>query len=223
MVDAAKIFSDLEAQAREVLENFDVEAKVDDARAAADRVRERLETDPQARTAAAGAGGLLLLGLLGTRGGRSFLGGVAKTGAVAALGALAYKTWNEKRQGGSTPPPDFLVDAQNDPAFANAVVRAMLAGAWSDGVFDAREKSIIEGVLAAGDLDQELGALLHSETTEAEDLDFLIEAATTPNRAAQLFAAASLTADPDHPQTKEFLERLADALGLSRKFASTPS
>ncbi|MEL7488433.1 MAG: DUF533 domain-containing protein [Pseudomonadota bacterium] len=218
-MDAAAILADLQKRAQDVLADFDVDAKVEDAKAAANRVRERLETDPQARAAATGAGGLLLLGLLGTKGGRGFLGGLAKTGAVAALGALAYKTWNERQggDGGGETPPDFLIDAQNDPAFAAAIVRAMAAGALADGVIDARERAVINGVAEAGDFDAAARAETDRRATVEEDVSSLAAAATSPNRAAQLYAAATLTADEDHPEAQKFLSRLSDALGLPPK------
>lgn len=87
MIDARRILEDLARQASDLAKDPNIQARMDDAKGAAAKVRERLETDPKARTIAAGAGGLLLLGMLGSKGGRKFVGNVARTGIVAGLGA----------------------------------------------------------------------------------------------------------------------------------------
>ena len=225
MIDAEKILRDLKRQAEEITRDFDVDAKVDEAKEAAGKVRERLETDPQARTAAAGAGGLLLLGLLGTKGGRNLVGNIAKTGAVAALGALAYKAWNDRKgaspssEQSDTPPAEFLDGANDDPYFALAVARAMFAAAYADGEIDQREHELVaNAIVEVGGNDETLGLLMDQRDEEAE-LDRIAEAATTPNRAAQLYAAAAMTVDADNEKNAKFLERLAIRLGIAPDYA----
>ncbi len=125
MFDARRVLDDMRRQASDLVKDFNVDEWLKNAAAAAEKVRTRIETDPNARTVAAGAGSLLLLGLLGTKGGRNLIGDVAKTGAVAALGALAYKAWRD-RQGRVVGEPaaddlktaGFLIDADKDPEFA---------------------------------------------------------------------------------------------------------
>jgi len=220
MIDAEKILSDLRQQAEEIARDFDVDAKVDQAKQAAGKVRERLETDPQARTVATGAGGLLLLSLLGTRGGRGLIGNIAKTGAVAALGALAYKTWNERRgEEAGDPPPDFLVDVKDDPDFALAVIRAMIASSYADGVLDAEERKRVTDVIELSGGNEDTLALLMESRDEAEDLDHIASAATTPNRAVQLYAAAATTANIENDAEAKFLDRLAEKLGIAPDYA----
>jgi len=64
MIDFKRILADLQAEAAKIAETVELERRVEQGMA----------------------------GLLGTKGGRKIIGGVAKTGAVAALGALAYRT-----------------------------------------------------------------------------------------------------------------------------------
>ena len=223
MIDAAQILADLQRQAQTALDEFDLDQTIDEAKGAADKVRDRLETDPQARTAAAGAGGLLLLGLLGTKGGRRLMGDVAKTGAAAALGALAYKAWNERRGANSAPkeaPPEFVIDVDADPAFSLALIRAMIAGAYADGALSAREEDLIRKVIDEGGFDnaEVQNLLLHDYALE-DDIDAIAAAAETPNKAAQLYAAAALTADRNHEDGKRFLETLAKRLGVDPAYA----
>ena len=222
MFDARKILADLQHQAELAAQKLDESGAVDKAKDVAGDVRERLKTDPQARAIAAGAGGLLLLGMLGSRGGRRLVGDIAQTGAVAALGALAYKTWME-RHGKKTNPATlvrdagaagFPIDPASDPEFALAVVRAMLASAYADGVLDAHEQRAVDDAAARANLGAEDRALLSNRLPEEESLRLIAEAAKTPHHAAELFAAAVIAAgDLDHRESS-FLSRLADRLGL---------
>ncbi|OFX03972.1 MAG: hypothetical protein A3E78_13850 [Alphaproteobacteria bacterium RIFCSPHIGHO2_12_FULL_63_12] len=222
MLDARKILTELQQQAERAARELEASGAVDKAKKAASDVRERLQTDPKARTVAAGAGGLLLLGILGSRGGRRLIGDIAQTGVVAGLGALAYKTWME-RQGktvGDNPVREaqaagFPIDHASDPEFALAVVRAMLAAAYADGVLDAHEQKTIDAAMAKSDLTTGERAMLTNEIPEAETLRLLAAAARTPHHAAELYAAAVVSAGDQNERETAFLVKLADHLGLT--------
>jgi uncharacterized membrane protein YebE (DUF533 family) len=222
MLDAAKILADLQQHAERAAQEIEKSGAVDTAKKAAADMRERLKTDPQARTVAAGAGGLLLLGMLGSRGGRRLIGDIAQTGAVAALGALAYKTWMERR-GKTTGGGDlareakalgFPTDAASDPEFALAIVRAMLASAYADGVLDAHEQKLIDGAMADADLSDDERAMLTNKVPQADTLDLIAAAAKTPHHASELYAAALVSAGDLNDSETAFLEKLAARLGL---------
>ncbi|MFZ5618032.1 MAG: DUF533 domain-containing protein [Pseudomonadota bacterium] len=221
MLDARKILADLQEQARLAAREIEASGAVDKAKRAADEVRERLKTDPRARTVAAGAGGLLLLGLIGSRGGRRLIGDVAQTGAVAALGALAYKAWAERHGGAAGRDPArsaamsaFSIDPKSDPEFALAVVRAMLASAYADGVLDASEQEFVDRALDKADLTERERAMLKNEIPEEETLRLIAAAAKTPQHAAELFAAAVVSAGELNDRETAFLTKLAARLGL---------
>ncbi len=222
MLDARKILADLQHQAELAAREIEASGAVDKAKRAANDVRERLKTDPKARNVAAGAGGLLLLGMLGSRGGRRFIGDIAQTGAVAALGALAYKTWMERR--GKKARGDlvaearaagFPIDPATDPDFALAVVRAMLAAAYADGVLDAQEQTMVDAAMAKADLAPSERAMLANEIPQEETLRLLAAAAKTPHHAAELYAAAVVSAGELNDRETDFLAKLADRLGLN--------
>lgn len=216
------ILAELKRQAGTVANEVDLDAKIGDAKAAAENIRVRIETDPAARNAAIGAGGLLLAGLLGTKGGRNVVGGLAKTGAVAALGAIAYKAWLN-RDGSGAPVGDHTGDANSagfghgdgtDPAFSNAVLTAMVASAYADGVFDAAERERIN-MAAAGLDDGAALAAFRNGFDEARAIETIVAAARSPNQAAELFAAAAVMATNLSAGEKAFLDRLRDALGIA--------
>ncbi|NWG91238.1 MAG: DUF533 domain-containing protein [Parvularculaceae bacterium] len=222
MLDARKILANLQHEAELAIEDIKSSGAIDKAKKAASDVRERLKNDPKARTIAAGAGGLLVLGMLGSKGGRRLIGDIAQTGAVAALGALAYKTWMERhgRKAGDNPVKEaaaagFPIDPAADPEFALAVVRAMLASAYADGVLDAHEQKIVDGALSKADLTPAERAMLTNEVPEAETLRLIADAAKTPHHAAELYAAAIVSAGDLNDRESAFLTKLADRLGLS--------
>lgn len=223
MLDARKILADLQHQAELASRQIGDSGAIDKAKKAASDLKERLKTDPQAQAVAAGAGGLLLLGLLGSKGGRRLVGDIAQTGAVAALGALAYKTWME-RHGKKVDEKTIVRDAQasgfpidpaSDPDFALAVVRTMLAAAYADGVIDAHEQRMIDGAKSKAQITEDERRMLAGDIPEAETLKLIAAAAKTPHHASELYAAAVLSAGELNDRESEFLRKLADRLGLA--------
>lgn len=229
MFDARTILADLQHQADLAARQIEDSGAVDKAKKAAGELRERLKTDPQAQAVAAGAGGLLLLGLLGSKGGRRLVGDIAQTGAVAALGALAYKTWME-RHGRKIDEKTIIRDAQasgfpidpaSDPDFALAVVRTMLAAAYADGVIDAHEQRIIEGAKAKAQITEDERRMLAGEIPEEETLRLIASAAKTPHHASELYAAAVISAGELNDRESAFLKKLGARLGLTPDETST--
>lgn len=236
MFDARTILDTLSREARAAAAEFDLDQKADQAKAAAQKVRERIETDPQARNAAIGVGGLLLAGLLGTSGGRRLTGDIAKTGAVAALGALAYRAWVNRQQGdapGAAPPDQtpaalghFPAETGENVSFNEAVVLAMVGAAGADGALDPEEKAVIARAMARAGLDEALADAIMADGLdaggqEARILDAIAAGAITPNHAAELYAAAVIAAGEESAAETAFLKRLAERLGISPAYAAS--
>lgn len=224
MIDFDKILADLKTEAEKVAEAVELERRLDEGKEAAGKVRERLETDPKARLMAAGTGGLLLAGLLGTRGGRKLIGGVAKTGAVAALGALAYRTWQGRQEPSEQDTSEaravgYVDDAHTDKTFSEAIVRVMVAAAHADGVLDEAERLAIDGELERMGADEDERALFTKPVSDETLFDAIVYSALSPNHAAQLYAAASVIAGVRDPGERVFLKKLADRLGVDHRHA----
>jgi len=228
MIDFQKILASLQTEASKVAEAVELERRVAEGTAAAQElaadVKQTLETDPAARVAAAGAGGLLLAGLLGTRGGRKIIGGVAKTGIVAALGALAYRTWQGRKD--ETPGEDaaaraagYVGDDNQDAQFSEAIVRVMIAAAYADGVLDEDERKTLSAKLADTNASPEEQALLVAPQSDDTLYDSIVYSALSPNHAAQLYAAASVVAGVRNDAERAFLGKLAERLGVDHRHA----
>jgi len=232
MIDFEKILADLQSEAEKIAEAVELERRieqgkeiagdaVDQGQEVAQDMRERLEADPKARLAAAGAGGLLLAGLLGTKGGRKIVGGVAKTGAVAALGALAYRTWQGRKDAvAEAQAAGYVVADTQSPEFSEAIVRVMIASAHADGVLDEVERTVINAELERMGASAEERALLAEGVSDEDLYEKIVYSALSPNHAAQLYAAASVVAGVKDNKEKAFLRKLADRLGVDHRHAA---
>ncbi len=167
-----------------------------------------------------------------------------KVGGVAAVGALAYtayKRYNEsQRVAGSAgsaqpvvqtqaqtanlanllaPPADsaFISD-KNDPAATDelglVLVRAMIAVARADGRLDAQESQAIFQKIESLELDSETQNLLVQEMGQPVDMDAIVNSASCPEVAAEIYVASLLAVDVDTAAEKSYLAMLAARLQL---------
>lgn len=174
----------------------------------------------------AAAGGLLGM-LLGGKAKR-LGGGLLTHGGAAALGALAhhgYQKWqaNQANQATGAAPPAYVPPAAPaSPAalpapaedFELSLIRAMIGAAKVDGHIDAQEQArIFEQVEKAG-LDAEAKGFVFDALHRPVGLSEIAAAATTPERASQLYLVSRLALDPDQPAERSYLEALAHRLKL---------
>ncbi len=174
-----------------------------------------------------GAGGLaaggLLAVLLGSKKARKLAGGALGYGAAAVVGALAhraYRNWEQGRRPSSapidvTPAPRALESPGRDGApFALSLILAMIAAANADGHVDAAEqKAIFEAVDRAGLAGDEKAFVLDALRSPPGAREIAARAAST-EQASQLWLAARIAIDPDHPAERAWLDDLAQAAGL---------
>lgn len=220
-MDFDQILKDLQLRANEIADQVDVDARVEDAKELARKTKERLETDEKARNIALGGAGLLAV-LMATKGGRNLVGGVAKTGAVAALGALAWQAW-KNREGG--PADDvvvadtdvFRIDPVENEDFSRAVIETMALAAHADGNIDADEMEAIDKALKDAGADI---SMLGASADKAQTLEDIVAAARTPNHAAQLYAAACVATGEVSGEEGDFLADLADRLAIHPRTAA---
>ncbi|WP_018701060.1 tellurite resistance TerB family protein [Amorphus coralli] len=178
----------------------------------------------------AAAGGLVTL-LLTNKKSRKMAGSLVKYGALAAVGGLAYKAYSDWQSGksagqtqaeaaaGTLPPPQntgfeggATPEAQSELSLA--LLRAMIAAAKADGHIDADEQQRIFGFLDQVDLDAEAKAFVMDELRAPLDVDAVAKAATSPEIAAELYAASLLVIDEQNQAEKGYLAMLAARLNL---------
>ncbi len=190
-----------------------------------DAIVKALQTDPNTqRTAMTGAAGLAAGMLLSGGGLGKLVGNVAKAGAVAAIGGLAYSAWQKHQQnqqgGGQQPAPaqDAFVPppgaTHEQEELGKSLVRAMISAAKADGQIDAEEKDAIFKKLESMPLSAEEKAFVFDELTGPLDLNAVVARADTPAHASEIYAASLVAMTPDTPTERSYLEALAFKLKL---------
>ena len=170
-----------------------------------------------------GAGGGLLGGgalglLLGSKKARKYGGKALTYGGLAALGVLAYKAYGNWQANQRVPPAEPQTVDPLPPAQAEqhsqAVLRALVAAAKSDGHIDERERALIEGEFTRLDSDRELQHWLHAELNKPLDPAEVARAAQTPEMAAEMYLASVLMVDQENFMERAYLDELARQLRL---------
>jgi uncharacterized membrane protein YebE (DUF533 family) len=224
LIDAEKIIKALQTDPQGTLKQWAGQAQT-----MGGDVVERLKTDPNARNVAiAGVGGVLA-GILAGKASPRFAGSVAKVGALAALGGLAYTAWKRheaKKAGQAAPQPGDTFEAppagylpSPSEGAGKLTILAMINAAKADGQIDAEEKARLFDRLGQVSLTDAEKAFLFDELAKPMNTDALIQAATSPQLAAHLYAASLMAVNPDHPQEKAYLAELAQRLKLDPELA----
>lgn len=177
------------------------------------------------------AGGLAAI-LLGTKAGRKLGGSALKLGGIAAVGALAYKAyqdWQAGKDAAGAPPPVAAevpalpapsgtpfnpADEAGQQSLARVLLRAMIAAAKADGHVDAQEQARVFAKIDRLGLDADDKAFVVDELRATLDIDAVAAAATTPELAAEIYAASLLAIDPDTAAERGYLAMLAARLKL---------
>lgn len=177
----------------------------------------------------AAAGGLVAL-LLGNKKVRKMAGGVVGYGGAAALGALAYRAYQNWQAGGTaadapaatekdvarTEPrfrPEAAPAADGEP-FQLSLIRAMVGAAKADGHVDAAEQTLLFEQVDRMGLDAEAKGFVFDVLAKPVDMAEVAAAARTPEQAAELYLVSRLAIDPDHPAERAYLEAMAHRLNL---------
>jgi uncharacterized membrane protein YebE (DUF533 family) len=169
----------------------------------------------------AAAGGALAL-LLGSRRGRSLGGKALKVGSLAAIGALAWKAYqdHQARQGAAAAPPPAVKGFEALPApqlelHSQAMLKAMIAAAKSDGHMDERERALVEAELTRLDADPATRRWVEDELRRPVEPADVARAATSPEMAAEVYLASLLVADETTTMERAYLDELARQLNLA--------
>ncbi len=182
---------------------------------------------------AGGLAGGLASGMLTSKAGRKLGGKALQLGGLAAIAGLAYTAWGRYRQGGAADaadrsppqlaPPSFLPapgrpDEGSDLALT--LLFAMIAAARADGKLDGEERRRVFEGLARLDLPEADRSQLFAALERPADLEWLAKQATSPERAAEIYAASLLAIEVDTPAERGYLAILAARLDLPEELVS---
>lgn len=175
-------------------------------------------------------GGLALL--LGTGIGRDITGSALKLGSVAAISMLAYKGYQNWQEGkdpltgemrdDDEAPDDIDVGEADvaDPAFALALIQAMVNAAKADGHVTNSERSRIFDEISVAELGAEARAFIEKELARPLDVLPIVEAATTLEKAAELYVASMVAVNIEDAAVRGYLAMLAARLGIDDSLAA---
>lgn len=182
--------------------------------------KEGPERDAALKKLGAGAavGGLAAL-LLGTKSGRSVSGKLLKYGSLAAVAAMAYKTyqnWNTTSGASAGPIASSMNDLQGEAANkrANLLLKAMIAAANADGKIDEHEKAAIDQHVAGLGLDATAAKSFMAELSKPLSAGEIAAMVDSPAAASEVYALSAVIVDEKSPQEGKYLADLASALKL---------
>lgn len=196
-------------------------AAVNDVRGSVQNARDNGDLNKYAKGAA--AGGVLGL-LLGSRSGRRMGGSALKIGSMAALGLLAWKTYNDWQaqkaasSGAPAPSPTNIsppaLPAPQAEVHDRVMLKAMIAAAKSDGHLDERERERVEAELKRSESDTTLRAWFEAELRRPIEPADVAAGANTPEMAAEVYLASVLVVDDTSTMERAYLDALARELRL---------
>lgn len=179
----------------------------------------------------AAAGGVMGL-VMGNKKARKTVGKVAGTaaavGGMALLGGLAYKgyqNWKERQAPGQAPAATVSDAERAGPAFnpqepgARAelelvLIKAMIAAARSDGHIDAQEQTRIFDAVERLQLPADQKGVIFDCLRRDIPVTELAAGVGSLEHKSDLYLAACLAIDVDHPAERAFLTELGRALDL---------
>jgi uncharacterized membrane protein YebE (DUF533 family) len=186
-----------------------------------DQILKTLQTDQNMqRTAMTGAAGLAAGMLFSGKGGK-LIEGAVKAGALAAVGGLAYKAWqnHQQNQSGQAAAPvredAFIPSAPREQEeLGKTLVLAMISAAKADGRIDAEEKEAIFEKLKTMPLSPEEKAWVFDELSSPLDINAVVARSDSPEHAAEIYAASLVAISADTAAEQAYLEALAVKLKL---------
>ncbi|MCK8064402.1 MULTISPECIES: tellurite resistance TerB family protein [Vibrio] len=171
------------------------------------------------KTLGAGAVGGGLIGMLmGSKKSKKMTkkigSGALKVGGAAALGALAYKVYNDwqAKQSGQGVHETFDPD---DSKHSVLILKAMIGAAKADGHVDEEEMARIEQALADMGADEHVRQLVQQELNKPLDPAEIANQAASPQQASEIYLASLIVSDEQNFMEKAYLQELAKQLQLS--------
>lgn len=162
----------------------------------------------------------VLVGLLGTKGGRKLTGTAVKIGGLAALGTAAFKGYQNWKQtgdvmGGDATPIHELSDTNSENR-GLLLIEAMVAAANADGRMDDEEQQAIKHKILELHLPGEMAMVLENIIDAPLSAAELAQKVSSQAEAAEVYVATSLLiGEGSSDQEKAYLDSLVAALDMS--------
>ncbi|MDY7115562.1 tellurite resistance TerB family protein [Halomonas sp. SSL-5] len=171
-------------------------------------------------------GGGALGMLVGSKRGRKLGGKALKYGAIAGVGMLAWKAWQNSRdnagdnagsQGRGSASEGEAVEQLGGQALERRsleLLQAMIMAARADGHIDAQERELIAGQIDALGADQELHAWVERQLQAPLDAEALAAQVDSPQAAREMYLISVAVVDEQNGMERAWLDQLGRALAL---------
>ncbi|WP_022728853.1 tellurite resistance TerB family protein [Fodinicurvata sediminis] len=169
-------------------------------------------------------GGALGL-MVGSKRGRHLGGKVLKYGALAGIGVLAWKAYQnyqgnkgqdqpQPQAGGQEGQPLEQLQGQAQEERGLEILQAMIMAARADGHVNADERAIITQEIEKLGPDDELHAWIEQQFDAPLDAAALAAKADSPQAAREIYLVSAVIIDDQNPMERAWLEQLSAALQL---------
>ena len=171
--------------------------------------------------------------LVGSKRGRKLGGKALKYGAIAAVGTLAWKAWQNSRGGqdsqhGAAGAADNAAEGERIETLQGEyqerrsleLLQAMIMAARADGHIDAEERELITQQIDALGADDELHRWVEQQLSAPLDAQALARQADSPQAAREMYLISVAVIDEQNPMERAWLDQLAQALQLSPELAA---
>ncbi|TLF52593.1 tellurite resistance TerB family protein [Halomonas urmiana] len=163
-------------------------------------------------------GGALGL-LVGSKRGRKMGGKALKYGAIAGVGALAWKAWQNARgdSAGSEAKegrPMERLEGVSQEQRSLELLQAVIMAARADGHIDDRERALLTEQIDAMGADAELHDWVEQQLSAPLDAEALARQADSPQAAREMYLISVAVIDEQNPMERAWLDQLGGALGL---------
>lgn len=168
----------------------------------------------------------VLLGLLGTNGGRKLTGTMLKLGGLAALGTAAYKGYQNWQQTGevmgNTSGSVHELENHASEARGLLIIEALVAAANADGNIDDQEQQAIKHQILEMHLPGEMAMMLENIIDSPLSAGELAQKVNGLTEASEVYLTTRLLIGDDASLTETlYKDSLVSALGLSPELISS--
>ncbi|MCP8897817.1 tellurite resistance TerB family protein [Gilvimarinus xylanilyticus] len=168
-------------------------------------------------------GGGALGMMIGSKRGRKMGGKALKYGAIAGVGYLAWKAYQNSQSGSAANPgqpsaqqgqPLEELQGQAQERRGQEILQAMIMAARVDGHIDANERAMLTQEIEALGPDDELHAWIQRQFDAPLDAQTLAQTADSPQAGREIYLVSAIIVDEQNPMERAWLDQLAGALGL---------
>ncbi|UTF60216.1 tellurite resistance TerB family protein [Gilvimarinus sp. DA14] len=168
-------------------------------------------------------GGGALGMMIGSKRGRKMGGKALKYGAIAGVGYLAWKAYQNSQAGNAANPvqpnaqqgqPLEELQGQAHERRGQEILQAMIMAARADGHIDANERAMLTQEIETLGPDDELHAWIQRQFDAPLDAQALAQTADSPQAGREIYLVSAIIVDEQNPMERAWLDQLAGALGL---------